>query len=156
MYQLNVQNDRETLENWISYVQSSSLSQPSFWKYKMLDFLGIKIEKGKSYITYIWATWDDFVLSDKISVGIDNLYSTKLWNWFDIYSWWTLLWNVDTIYLMYKPYNIWSFIFDWSNNKILTWNKTVKFNIIADKLKYYKSCFKFDVVSWRLYNSFCE
>ena len=155
IYKLNIQNDKETLENAVSHIQSSSLSQPSFWKYKMLDFVGVKLEKSKSYITYVWSTWNNFSLSNIISAGIDNFYNSKLWTWFNIYSWWAFQGTTNEIYFMYKPYTIWSFAVeqDWT---ILTWNKSIKFHIIDNKLNYYKNCFRFDVASWRLYNIVCE
>lgn len=155
IYKLNIQNDKETLENSVNYVQSSSLSQPSFWKYKNLDFIGIKLEKNKNYLSYIWWTWNHFSSSNKISVGSNDFYSTRLWTWFDIYSWWTLIWTSDIVYFMYKPYTIWSFLVkqDWT---IFTWNKSIKFYIVDNRFKDYKNCFRFDTVSWRLYDIVCE
>lgn len=152
IYKLNVQNDKETLVNSISYIQSSSLSKPNFWKYKDINFLWVKLAINKNYITYIWWTWDTFSLSNIISVGSANFYNTKFWTWFTIYSWWTLIWTSDIVYFMYKPYTIWSFLVkqDWT---IFTWNKIVKFNILDSR---YKDCFKFNVASWRLYYIKCE
>lgn len=155
IFKLNVQNDKETLENWISYIQSSSLSQPSFWNYKMLDFIWVKLEKEKKYILYIWATWDVFSLSNKITVGSDYFNNIRLWTWFDIYSWWIFQETVDVIYFMYKPYSISSFIVK-PNWVILTWNKSVNFHVIDDKMGFYKNCLKFEVSSWRLYNIACN
>lgn len=150
IFKLNVQNDKEILESAISYVQSSSLSQPSFWKYKNLKFVGIKLEKDKNYITYVGSTWDNF-----FSVGIDNFYVSKLGTWFDIYSWQNLEKTINKIYLMYKPYTLWAFAINESWT-ILTWNKSIKFYISDSKLKEYKYCFKFELISWRLYNIACN
>ncbi len=152
IYNLNVQNDKETLESWFSHIQSSSLSQPSFWKYKMLDFIGIRLEKDKKYISYIWSTWN---ISNLITVGSDYFNNVKLWTWFDLYSWWVYKESLDTVYFMYRPYKISSLLIK-ENWTILTWNKSIKFHIIDDKLKYYKNCLKFNVTSWRLYNISCQ
>lgn len=153
IHNLNVQNDKETLENAFSFTQTTTLSQPNFGtKFQDLSYLGIKLSPWTDYITYVWLTWEDNTKLDEIfSVKAESFGYVKIWTWFKI-DW---SWNNSDAYFWYKPYKIESSFY--SNETLYTWNKTIEF-ALEDRSwnKNFKKCFRFDLALGRLYNKQCE
>ena len=154
---LNIQNDRETVENSFVYIQSSTLSQPNFGKYDNISYAWLKLITNNDYIEYVWFTWG--LNSIPLWLQTNVLYISKIWTGFSIYSWWTFLESFSGVaYFVYKPYTIGVTLIrkkDISDWKIYTWNKAVQF-YISDKSWYLKKCFRINLLSWRLFSVLCK
>ncbi len=154
---LNIQNDRETVENSFSYIQSSTLSQPNFGKYNNINYAWVKLTTNKDWTMYVWFTW--WLDSTPLWLETKVLYTTHIWTWFFVYSWTSL---IDTFsgaaYFVYKPYTIGATFIrqkDSSDWQIYTWNKTIQF-YITNRSHSLKKCFKINLLSWRLFNVLCK
>ena len=154
---LNIQNDQETIENSFSYIQSSTLSQPNFWKYDNINYVWVKLTTNTNRTMYVWFTW--WLNSKPLWLWTKALYISKIWTWFFIYSWTNLIDSFSgAAYFVYKPYTIGATFIrqkDSSDWQIYTWNKTIQF-YITNRSHSLKKCFELNLLSWRLFNVLCK
>ncbi len=152
VWNLNIQNDKETLEWDFFYTQATSMSQPKVGNVWNLSYIWIKLSPGEKYFSIEWLTGD--LNSSPFSIKTKSLNYTKLWTGAILSgNVWKITLDKD-VYIFYKPYTIWSYVV--TDGNIYSWSNSLFFKLETTKYGKKFLCFRVDFPSWRLFENACN
>jgi len=152
VWQLNIQNDKETLEWEFFYTQATSMSQPKVGNIWNLTYIWLKISPDKNYFSVEWLTWD--LNLNPFSIKTKQLNYLKFGTWALLSGSAGKITLDKDVYIFYKPYTIWSVVV--SDGNIYSWSNSLYFKLKTTKYIKKDLCFRVDFPSWRLFESQCN